>query len=239
MSLTEKQYVVYKHTNKTNGKVYIGITRQKPERRWQNGRGYDGTYFGNAIAKYGWAGFDHEIIYTGLSKSLACEAEKKLIREYKSNDRRLGYNVCEGGQTGDNLLPHLGGDNCRAVSVRRTDPATGQSVVFQTVADAATTMGINYRGISKACRGISKTYKGYVWEYVGVAFEKQARPPRGKYDHVKQRKRVSVVDTDGKRYTFGSIMEAAEKYGLRANTAARYVSGVRKDGTGRRWSACL
>lgn len=29
-------YTVYKHTT-PSGKVYIGITGQKPERRWQNG----------------------------------------------------------------------------------------------------------------------------------------------------------------------------------------------------------
>lgn len=239
MPLTDKQYIVYKHTNKNNGKVYIGITRQQPERRWQNGHGYAGTYFGNAVAKYGWDGFDHEVLHTGLSKAEACKAEIKLIRKYKSNNREFGYNICEGGQTGDNLFPQYGKDNCRAVSVRRIDPVTGQSVVFQTVSDAVAEMGINHRGISKACRGKSKTYMGYVWEYADIAFEKEYHPPRGKYDHAKQRKRVIVVDTDGKEYTFNSIMEAAEKFGLRANTAARYVSGVRKDSTGRRWSACL
>lgn len=42
-------YTVYKHTNKINGKVYIGITSQNVKRRWQNGAGYYGTYFYNAI----------------------------------------------------------------------------------------------------------------------------------------------------------------------------------------------
>lgn len=39
-------YKVYKHTTPSK-KVYIGITNQKPERRWgKNGRGYkDNDYF--------------------------------------------------------------------------------------------------------------------------------------------------------------------------------------------------
>ena len=239
MPLTDKPYIVYKHTNKENGKVYIGITRQESERRWQNGRGYVGTYFGNAIGKYGWDAFAHEVVCTGLTKAEACEMEIRMIQQYRSAEREHGYNICEGGQTGDNLLPHYGFENARSVSVKRTDPKTGVSVVYETIADAASNMGINYRGISKACRGECKTYKGYEWCYEGIEFQKPVRPERGKYEHIKQRKPVTVVDTDGTSYEFGSIMDAAEHFGIRANTAARYASGVRSDRSGRRWSACL
>lgn len=36
-------YIVYKHIF-PNNKIYIGLTRQKPERRWRNGDGYIWKY---------------------------------------------------------------------------------------------------------------------------------------------------------------------------------------------------
>lgn len=239
LSSKEQEYKVYKHTNLQNGKIYIGITRQDPERRWQNGHGYNGTYFGNAIAKYGWDNFSHEILFTGLTKEDACDIERMLIAKHHSNDNTKGYNICDGGQTGENLKPNYGIENNRAVSVKRIDPKTGEEIIFKTIATATKEMNINHRGISKACRGISKTYKGYVWEYVGVDFKKPFKYKPGKYPHEKQKKKIKMIDKQGVEHVFGSINEAGEKLKMRPNTISRYVSGVRNDPKGRRWSYWL
>lgn len=91
-------YTVYIHTS-PDGKRYIGITSRKPEYRWNGGRGYSpNKHFSSAIMKYGWDNFSHEIIVSGVSKETACELEKALIKEYKSNDRRFGYNNSTGGE---------------------------------------------------------------------------------------------------------------------------------------------
>lgn len=63
-------YYVYKHTF-PNGKVYIGITSQKPENRWNSGKGYlrkiNGKYaqplMANAVIKHGWDNIKHEILW--------------------------------------------------------------------------------------------------------------------------------------------------------------------------------
>lgn len=75
-------YVVYCHTNKINGKRYIGITSRKPERRWRNGEGYyHNQHFYASIQKYGWHNFMHEILYSDLKKEDACDIEKQKLQE--------------------------------------------------------------------------------------------------------------------------------------------------------------
>lgn len=90
-------WTVYKHTSPSN-KVYIGITKQKPEYRWRGGKGYrTNKHFYNAICKYGWDNFKHEILYEGLTQEEAETIEKALVLELGSTDKMRGYNVAEGG----------------------------------------------------------------------------------------------------------------------------------------------
>lgn len=92
-------YTVYKHQNKINGKIYIGITMQEPEKRWgNNGINYKTSpYFYAAIKKYGWNNFDHDILFENLTHDEACSKEQELIRYYNSMNREFGYNSTSGG----------------------------------------------------------------------------------------------------------------------------------------------
>ena len=93
----EDKYCVYKHTV-PNDKVYIGITRRKPEKRWgSNGINYRTQVFYHAIKKYGWENISHEILYDNLSKEEAEKMEIELIAMYQSNDINFGYNIDNGG----------------------------------------------------------------------------------------------------------------------------------------------
>lgn len=87
-------YIIYKHTSPSN-KIYIGISKYEPKFRWlKNGKGYKHqTVFFNAIIKYGWINFKHEILYYGLTEKQALDKEEQLIQQYKSYDRRYGYNI--------------------------------------------------------------------------------------------------------------------------------------------------
>lgn len=91
-------YIVYRHTNPYNGKIYIGMTGQKPLRRWDRGRGYvENKYFYRAIKKYGWDNFYHEILCDGLTLEEANRIERFLIAKYDSANPKKGYNIDLGG----------------------------------------------------------------------------------------------------------------------------------------------
>ena len=90
-------YTVYKHTSPC-GKVYIGITRDSPQHRWKGGHGYvSNVHFFRAIQRYGWASFEHKILFTGLSESEAIQKERELIALFNSTDPTKGYNRDPGG----------------------------------------------------------------------------------------------------------------------------------------------
>ena len=94
----ERVYRVYMHTCLKNNKKYIGITRQEPKKRWKNGNGYcKSLFFHNAIKKYGWDNFKHEIILCNLTKEEAEMFEIEMIKYYKTQDRKFGYNIDSGG----------------------------------------------------------------------------------------------------------------------------------------------
>lgn len=97
--MNEKCYTVYEHIS-PNGKRYIGITRIKPQYRWNYGKAYkNNKHFYNAIVKYGWDNFQHNIIFSNLSKEVAEEKEKELIKYYNTYKREFGYNQDLGGNS--------------------------------------------------------------------------------------------------------------------------------------------
>lgn len=78
-------YVVYIHKNILNGKVYVGQTCNLSERWRNNGKNYfNSIKFYNAIKKYGWDNFTHEVVYSNLNKQAADKLEKELIHKYNS-----------------------------------------------------------------------------------------------------------------------------------------------------------
>lgn len=97
-----EKYIVYCHTLIEDNRRYIGITCMKPSLRWRKkGQRYKSNrYFYNAIQKYGWNNFKHEILYEELSKEEAKEKEIELIKKYNTQDDKYGFNLTAGGESG-------------------------------------------------------------------------------------------------------------------------------------------
>jgi group I intron endonuclease len=95
--------LVYKVTNQTNGKVYIGKWQGKDiAQRWRNhlrtasaGRGF---YLHNAIRKYGPENFAIEVVATASSKQELASLERQLISSHQSTNPKIGYNLARGGE---------------------------------------------------------------------------------------------------------------------------------------------
>ena len=92
---------IYKHTF-PNGKVYIGLTKQEPEKRFKNGYGYETCpLMWNAIQKYGWNNIETTWLHTNITDlNKAAYLEREAIQTYHSNEREYGYNLANGGQGG-------------------------------------------------------------------------------------------------------------------------------------------
>lgn len=100
MDNKENTYCIYIHINTINKKVYIGQTKLKPySKRWGKEGAYykECPYFWQAIQKYGWSAFTHNILEDNLSLEQANEKEKYYIQKYNATNLNYGYNLSEGG----------------------------------------------------------------------------------------------------------------------------------------------
>lgn len=86
-------HYIYKHTNKINGKCYIGQTKNIKSRWRVEGYKYCRKFY-RAIIKYGWINFEHEILKECSSENVDYW-ESYYISFYDSI--KNGYNLESGG----------------------------------------------------------------------------------------------------------------------------------------------
>lgn len=103
-----KTYIVYKITNKKNGKPYIGKTEYSLEHRWNrhlsSARNGSKFRFHSAIRKYGEDCWNLSVIetYQTEDENFINEKETHFIKLFESDTK--GYNATSGG-TGGWMLP--------------------------------------------------------------------------------------------------------------------------------------
>ena len=210
----EKKYCVYVHTNKVNGKKYIGITSQRPEARWRSGYKCN-EHFSRAIEKYGWEGFSHEVIMDGLTKEQACAAEIALIAKHGTQDPNKGYNIQSGGEG-------CAEQNNVAVNQYSLDGRYIKTWSSMKEADAAFGV-LNTSGgsqIGMACRGACKTAHGYMWAY-STGDSSDIEP----YE-TNRYKKVAQYTTSGRFIKmWNSIKEASDALGIDGGSITNVCKG--------------
>jgi hypothetical protein len=209
----EKTYSVYMHTNKANGKRYIGVTSLKPKARWQNGNGYkDQPSFFDDIVKYGWDNIEHEVLFSGLTKEEGYKKEKELIRLYETTSPDKGYNS------------HGKGVYCIELNM-----------VFNNITEASQETGASISGICLCVQGKNKTAGNYHWCHATEKdtkgfLEEKIEKDKEKYKALK--KPVLCIETG---QIFSSSRDAARELSIDSSGIRKVCRGTNKTCGGYHW----
>jgi group I intron endonuclease len=169
--------IIYKVTNRINGKVYIGQTKVTLQSRWkQHLRSKDESVFHRAIRKYGAENFTVEQIDVACDTAEMNAKEQYWIAHYESMNRDKGYNMTKGGRSGAVDLKRSEATRRKiADSIRGAKHWSAKKVmnvetgeVFDTVSAAASAYNTSKSNIIGCCtnRPHYLTCKGCHWRYV-------------------------------------------------------------------------
>lgn len=148
---------IYKITNTTNGKCYVGQSRDIEARWAKHLSAYKSSpewELYRAFKKYGIAAFSFEVIEECTIEELN-EREIYWIAQFDSFNN--GYNMT------------LGGEACNGTNdktVYQYDLSGHLIREYKSAHDAARENNIQFTNICKVCRGERKTAGGFGWSYI-------------------------------------------------------------------------
>ena len=240
--------IIYKITNKINGKIYIGQTIKSLKERWsghltsahhpQPRHAHIGLYL--AINKYGAENFDLEVIDEANSEEELNEKEIYWIRYFDSYN--TGYNMTTGGNQNRTFdyskhpdaanikrkmsESKLGGKNNRARKVKCKNIVTGEELFFDSFADAAryfrpninTSNKESYVFIGSRCSGKAK--KPYKNEWL-FAYQENDYPTDYKVSKsptMSQDIKIQVTDSKGNIVIYNNIKELTQNTTISSGT---------------------
>lgn len=209
-----KEYKVYAHINRENGKAYIGITCRDPYIRWgKNGHGYkDQLKFYNAIQKYGWDRFEHLILLDNLDEEEALELESYYIKKYNSIDN--GYNILANGIKS---YPR-----CKKVYCLTTH------ILYPSIKQAAEENDTTATRIIESCQGKNSGTKGLRWAYWN---EKNNTYVESIPFVRKHRNEVEIYCIELNKY-YPSIIETEKQLSLTPGSVSKAINGNRNGAGG-------
>lgn len=250
-------YKVYVHENKINGKKYFGITKQKLNRRFNEGKGYkENKRFYSAIQKYGWNNFNHKVLISGISQNEAYEFEKMFIKHYNTTNKKFGYNIEDGGggiyRAHKNIAHVASPETKRKISLNHADVkkennphynkngilhAQSKKIInietnkiYFGIREASRKTGFDSSYISKQCKCLTNISKWrYYDDYVNKLSEKQIKTKyQNKY---LENLKVICIET-GK--IFNTTHEAEKYMNIKSGISECY-NGKQKTAGGYHW----
>lgn len=152
-----KTYCIYKATNKINGKVYIGKTKNFKKRKYDHIKKDVDNHliFHKALKKYGDINFNWEIIDWADTKEEINELEKYYIKKFNSF-KPNGYNMTKGGDGGSmyNARPIV----CLTFSGKFLKR-------YESAAEAERQDGFYNSDVLVSCKNQNRTCKGYIFMF--------------------------------------------------------------------------
>lgn len=218
-------YVLY---NTQNDKVYIGKTIQNYTKRWYRHKcnaslGWDGFLY-NAIRKYGWDAFEKYVIYQtdvldnedAINLTLN-QKEQYFIKYFNSQNRNLGYNICDGGEgrKGDR-------NHASSIPIYQCDLQGKIIKEWPSMHEVERQLGYDSKEISYFMYTSKRksSYKGYLWIKKSQYFDGVFK------NYVPRQQKVYCYDILGILLnTFESCNKAANFYNLTASDVVRCCSG--------------
>lgn len=214
-----------------NKKVYIGITRTEPHKRWCNGNGYKTQQrMARAIKKYGWDNIKHEILFENLSKDDAQKKEIELIAQYRSTDGKYGYNVDYGG--------NLKGPVSKETRIKISQSNLGKEIPLEvrrkisqtTKGKRAYWYGRKHTEKTKKLISENRKGKGRQIPFTDERREKISQAQLGNQNA--PQKTTRCIETG---VIYHSAREAARQTGLRPAAISECCRGIRKSCGGFHW----
>jgi hypothetical protein len=141
--------------------MYVGITSRKVTIRWNNGKGYiRNQHFTNAINKYSWNNFEHEIIAENLTEQEAKNFEILLIKNLSLTDENIGYNITLGG---DGITGMRNINSHKKVYQYTLDGFFIKE--WDCGLDIERELGFDAGNINTCCNGRNHTSNGFIWSF--------------------------------------------------------------------------
>ena len=212
-------YSVYMHRLKSDGRVYIGQSKNPRVRWYGQGTTYKrNTRFWSAIQEHGWDSFEHIVIESGLTKEEANILEEYHIAVNNATDPLHGFNCVSRGHT-SGIITEEARQNYREAQLGRHHSEETKRKI-----------GKAHKGrkfSKEALENMSRSHKGHVTspEHRQALIEAS----------VPYMRPVRCVETG---VVYRGIREAERQTGICHQAIGNCLSGVQKVTHGCHWEYC-